>query len=440
MATGKRLVKNTITLFICQVTMVFLSSIFIVFLARLLGPANYGKYVFVTTFPVIFFVAMDFLTELATRNVARDKTQASSYLGATLLLKTFFFPLLFFAIYVSIRTMGYPQDIAIAVYVLSLYVFLQKLSASFSAIFVANEKLGYSSISAVVEKLIIVSLALWFVYSGGGLTTFVWAFVVGSAFRFLVLGGLVKKYAQLKAKLDLSLCQHLFKSGYPILIMSFFVVFISKIEVVFLSKMQDDYAVGLYGIGHNLYIVVAIIATSLVGSLFPVFSKYSYHAQEKAFSLYKVSFRLLFATAVLIMVGMLALADRVILFLFKEAYIGSVAVLKIIFLALPLFFLRNLLAAILFSVDRQKQVMGVFGLSFLFNLILCITMIPRFSYFGAAITFALSECVVFSGLFYLTSKYFCKIDLLAILGKTAIAGLITYLVLLYLINLRAYLI
>ena len=84
--------------------------------------------------------------------------------------------------------------------------------------------------------------------------------------------------------------------------------------------MKGSQAVGLYGIGYSLFMVTAIISKSFASSLYPLFSRYCHHARDKAISLYRISFRLLFVAAVLVMVTVLALADKVVIFLFKDAY------------------------------------------------------------------------------------------------------------------------
>jgi O-antigen/teichoic acid export membrane protein len=413
--------------------MLLLSSIFIVYLARLLGPSNYGKYVFASNFPMIFFVALNFLHELSVRDIARDKHRASDYLSNNLSLKIFIFPLLFLIIYFFMRLMRYPQDTTIAVYILSLYFFLQQMSTSVAAIFNANEKLGYFAISAVAERFIIVSLALVILFYGGSLTTFVWAFVVGGFIRFVILSSLVKRYAQIKFTIDLRLYKYFFKAGYPILVSSFVVILLSKIGIIFLSKMKGDEAVGLYGLGYGLYITVSIIAASLSGAVFPVFSKYSQSNTDTSnfIYLYKVSFKFLFATAILLTVGVLVLAERAILLFFKDEYIASANVLRIIFLALPLFFVRNLLLTILFSINKQKQSMICLGIGLLLSLILCAILIPRYSYIGASISFVISEIIIFAMLFYLVSRYFFKLNILDIILKSFICGFITYIFLYY---------
>ncbi|MFC1699070.1 flippase [Candidatus Omnitrophota bacterium] len=432
MSTASRLAKNTATLFASQAVMLLLSTVFTVYLARLLGPANYGKYVFASSFPAIFFVSFTFLSDLAVRDVARDKSSASNYLGSIVTLKIFLCSILLLLIYYLLRLMGYPQDTAIAVYAFSLYFFLQRITSSFSAIFIAHEKLSYSAVSAAIEKLVIVSLALLLLSCGSGLTGFVWVFVFGGFFRLLALSILIRPYAKLRLRFNPGLYRYLFKIGYPMLLASLFGVLISKIGVVILSKLKGDQAVGLYGIGYGLYIVVTIVATSFNSSLFPLFSKYSLKQREKSVALYKISFRLLFACAVLLMVAVLALADRIVLLFFKQAYLDSTAVIRIIFLGLPLFFVRNLLATILISINRQKRIMPCLAAGLLLHLILSFALIPRVSYLGASIAFVATELVVFSTLFYFVRRHFSKLDLLAILLKSSIAGGLTYLFLLYL--------
>ena len=76
--------------------------------------------------------------------------------------------------------------------------------------------------------------------------------------------------------------------------------------------------------------------------------------------------------------------------------------------------------------------MFCFGIGLAAHLILSFALIPRLSYLGAGIAFAAAELVIFLALFYFVSDQFFKLELGAILWKSALAGGLTYLFLFYL--------
>ena len=82
MNTVQRIAKNTGVLLISQIASYILGFFFIIYTARYLGAEGFDVLSFALAFTGIFGVFSDLgLSTLTVREVARDKTQASKYLG-----------------------------------------------------------------------------------------------------------------------------------------------------------------------------------------------------------------------------------------------------------------------------------------------------------------------------------------------------------------------
>lgn len=88
MSTVQRIAKNTAVLYAAHIVTALLTLLLVVFIARELGDITFGKYSFALAFTAIFAVFLDlgFLT-LIVRDVARDKSLASKYLGNIAVIK-----------------------------------------------------------------------------------------------------------------------------------------------------------------------------------------------------------------------------------------------------------------------------------------------------------------------------------------------------------------
>lgn len=404
-STTKRLINNFFAILISQAAILLLSTIFVIYLARLLGPSEYGKYVFAVNFPVILFAVCDFFRDVVVRDVAKDRGKANIYLANSLSLNFFSSAIILSIIFIYINLFEYSPDIRIAVYILSIYYFLQRVAVSFDSILNAFENLWFGTISGVFEKAVIVAISLYIISIGGGLTWFVWAFVLGGFVRLVTMILFVKRYAYAKPMIDTDVWKYIFSTGYPLLISVLFVGLMSRIGIVFLSILKDNEAIGLFGVGYSLYNIAAIIATSLTSSLFPLLSRYNKTDPDKFVFLFKTSFAVLFISGLIITFGTFIFSEKIVILFFGKAYIKAVIALKLIFLSLPLFFVRNLLAAILLSADKQKITMKILGLGFLVNLIFNILLIPTMSYVGVSISFIGSEAVIFAFLGWMTYSY-----------------------------------
>ena len=88
MNTIQRIAKNTIVLGISQVTSSLLGFLFIMYTARYLGAEGFGILSFALAFTGIFGIFPDLgLGQLTVREVARDKSLASKYLGNIAVIK-----------------------------------------------------------------------------------------------------------------------------------------------------------------------------------------------------------------------------------------------------------------------------------------------------------------------------------------------------------------
>jgi len=108
MNTARRVAKNTALLLISQAIGKILHFILVIFVARYLGDVGFGKYSFAISFTMLFSVLVDMgLNILITREIARDKSKAGTYLGNALITKSILALVTFVVIALAINLMHY---------------------------------------------------------------------------------------------------------------------------------------------------------------------------------------------------------------------------------------------------------------------------------------------------------------------------------------------
>ena len=91
MDTITRIAKNTTVLFLSQIISYALGIFLSLYIARYLGANGYGILSFALAFSGIFSILADLgLSTLTVREVSRDKSLATKYLGNVLLIKIIF--------------------------------------------------------------------------------------------------------------------------------------------------------------------------------------------------------------------------------------------------------------------------------------------------------------------------------------------------------------
>ena len=118
--------------------------------ARYLGAAGFGILSFALAFTGIFGVFSDLgLSTLTVREVARDKTLASKYLGNITVMKIILVIITFGLIAITINLLGYPEQTIKVVYLVALSVIFKAFSGMFYSISQAYEKM--ECVSAKIE-------------------------------------------------------------------------------------------------------------------------------------------------------------------------------------------------------------------------------------------------------------------------------------------------
>lgn len=425
MNTVKRIAKNTLVLTAADIFSKVLSLILVAFIARSLGDVGFGKYSFAISFTAMFAVLADLgLSTLTTREVARNKSKVDSFLGNIALIKLLLSIITFTIIFVIINLMNYPSDTTIIVYIFGLYWILNSFAQFFRSIFRAFEQMEYEALTISLEKILAVSFGIYVLFSGYGLIelalVILFSGIVNVLVSFFVI---IRKFAKPKFEFDLKLWSYLLHESLPLGLVLIFISLYFKIDIVMLSLMKGDAAVGWYNASVVMIEALSFIPAIFMISLFPAISRFFVSSKESLAVAYEKSFRYLFILGLPIAVGTTLLADRIIFFIYGRDFINSVIALKVLIWALLLIFINHLLGTVLRSIDRQKLNAFFAGNAVIINVLLNLVLIPRYSFLGAAYATVITEIFIFISYFYYTSKFVSKIPVHMIVIRSTIAGL-----------------
>ena len=207
MNTVRRIAKNVGALTLMNIVSVTSMLVLTVFIARLLGDVIFGKYSFALAFTALFGVFIHLgLDILITREVARDKSKASKYVGNIAIVRVLSSVIMFSLIIIIINLMNYPSDTTTAVYIFGLYVISTSFADIFKATFRAFERMEYQALINIMERIIIVSLGLIVLFSGYGLIELALVFMFGGMFNILFSYLICcRKFVKPKFEIDLNL-------------------------------------------------------------------------------------------------------------------------------------------------------------------------------------------------------------------------------------------
>jgi len=419
MTVVQRIIKNASVLFFAQIITAIASIIFSVYLARKLGDIEFGKYSFALAFATYFSVFLDLgYNTLLIRDVARDKSLASKYLGNLLIFRAISSIIVFISMVVSIMLLGYPTETRIVVYLLGIFTIVLTISDIYKVTFRAFERMEYEAAINVFSLLFRVIIGLILLFSGYGLIEISIVCIISSildlAFCFYFCQ---KKFVKTPLHFSPSFIKTTFKAALPIGMLSLFATIYVRTDTILLSIMKGDAVVGWYNAAYNLVIGFKLIPHLFMNVLLPLMSYYFVSSKDLLKITYEKSFRYLLILGLPLSAGLCLLSDKIIIFFYGTAFSNSIIALQILAWDSFLVFLYSCLAFVLVSINKQNQMAIIAGVTALINVVLNLFLIPTYSYVGSAVATIIAEGFIFVAYLCLISVHLHKLPLFKIFTK-----------------------
>lgn len=407
MSAEKSFVKNTFSLASAELVTKFLAFLLVIYIARVLGEVEFGKYSFALAFTLLFAFFSDFgLSQLTIREVANKKEDAQDYLGTVSVVKVALSVATIALVAVAINLLGYPHEIVIAVYIAGAYAVINSFNTFLCSFYRAFERMEYELMTRVIEKIVIFSSAVVFLLLGCGFTAVISAFLIGSLVRLGISSVLITtKFTKPQLNFDRSFLRPVLTQALPFGLTTLFVVIYFKIDTVMLSMMVGDAAVGWYNASYNIIEgLVAFIAGSFGGVIFPILAKNFSRSPERLRKIYLQSFQIIFIVGLLIFIFVEVFSSDIIEILYGPDYLISAKVLQIQIIAFLIICVSTVTSTLLNSANMQRIVAIGTGFGALANVCLNYVLIPQYSIFGAAWATVLTELFGFSVYLYYSTR------------------------------------
>ncbi|MBT5338482.1 flippase [Candidatus Falkowbacteria bacterium] len=395
---GETVTKNTTYLTGSYIWQKILSFFYFVLIARFIGVEDLGKYTFALSYVTLFAVFVDIgLTQSLIREAAKRKEKAKEFISSVLGMKLIFSGLVYALVVVLVNLMGYPEVTKNLVYVAGIAMIFDQFTASFWGVFRGFQNLKYEAISIAINQVIIVAVGVVVIYLKLPLIYLMLPFICGSLFSLLFAGISVRKALKIDFSVMLSkeVLKFLFKIGIPFALIAIFSRVYGYIDSIMLSKLIGDKAVGWYSVAMKIPFALQFIPAALAAAIFPAFSRYYLHDKKQLKFTFDRVMKFLVIIVVPISIGVALLARPIILFFYGNEYLPSVLPLQILMLGLIFVFLNFPLGSLLNGCDRQVANTVLVGITMVFNVIINIFIIPRYSFTGAAIAFLISHTFLF---------------------------------------------
>lgn len=169
-----------------------------------------------------------------------------------------------------------------------------------------------------------------------------------------------------------------------------------NLNIVMIGFMQDDAAVGIYSAGNKLILIVLTVITSLSVVLLPRCSNLVMSGKMDDFGNISLkTIHLIFASALPCMVGMMLLAEPIVVIFCGQTFAPAASVVLWTAPVLLLIGLSNVIGIqILYPLGKQNIVVWSMVVGILLNFVLNLLLIPEMSYMGTVWATLIAEAVV----------------------------------------------
>ncbi|MCJ7646749.1 flippase, partial [bacterium] len=319
--------------------------------------------------------------------------------------------------------LNYPADTALAIYILSLALIPATLALVCQSICSAFERLEFISLPMIIGGLFKVLLGLYILFKGYGLIELI-TVISGSYLLifFMSLYFVLQCIRKPLYRVDISFCKWIISSTPIFALIFIFNAIRWNIDILMLSKIKGSTDVGFYSAAYKLMKVGRMFIIAYATALQPVIFRLFKTSSEKFSIACRKSIKYLFIVIWPIAVGTTLLSDKFILFFYKNQFLASANVLRILIWILVLSIGNIVLAYALIASNNQRINLHGNLINLTCNVGLNLLLIPRFGFLGAGIASFTSSCVFLSFQYSFVSKNLFKVNFVEIGAKPIISA------------------
>ncbi|GAA4411108.1 O-unit flippase [Advenella faeciporci] len=390
-----RYMANTSWLLAEQVLRIIASLLVGIWVARYLGPEQYGVFNYVLAFTAIFvgFAKLG-LDDILVRELVSKPEQRDVFLGTAFWLKVMgaFLVMILVACIVPFTS----NDATTNLYIFIIISGLVFQSFEVVGFYFQSQVLAkVVSLCKVIQLLLSSIIKVYLVVTKAELFRFVCvsSFDMFSLAVSYYVAYLTRGNASFFKCFNVEVAKKLLKNSWPLILSSLVVTIYMRIDQIMIKEMLGEYEVGIYAAAVRLSEAFYFIPVLLTSSLFPAIL----NAKKESKKLYQKRIQRLYAflvwMAIIIALIMTLLSDWLVTLLYGKEYLpaGKVLVIHVwasVFVFIGVAFYKYLMAENLIKIDFQRTLAGAVA-----NVGLNLILIPKYGLVGAAVATLVAQFI-----------------------------------------------
>ncbi|MEH1869403.1 MAG: oligosaccharide flippase family protein [Nostoc sp.] len=413
-----KLISNSLSMIVNRLAQSITAFVLTAAIARTLGAEALGQYLLAYSYYFIFVgIASQGLKILFTRELAREPEKTSVYLMSGTWLQLIFSFFSYGALVVVVFLLPYSSKTSTVCYVMGLTIIPFALSNITEAIFQAIEKMHLIAIATVPVYVLRLLIMIWAIQLKYGIE-YLGAILFFSETLILVIEWIIiTRFVRIQWQIDGDFVWNTIKTARTFFAIEAIAVISSRIQILILSLLGNEFLVGLFGGIAQLLQPFLIIANSIIVAMFPRLSQVVDKGWKKQQQIAESFIEVLLAMGLPLFLGLLFFGKDLLVFVYDSSFAqGSLAlsITAISLLLLP--FIRTLcylLVANHFEIINLREVV----ITTILGSLAGIALVSQYQLLGAAIMSLLMTILGFSQYFYFTYTLLFPLNLWIIIRR-----------------------
>ncbi|MBD3414376.1 MAG: oligosaccharide flippase family protein [Candidatus Aminicenantes bacterium] len=400
-------IKNASYLAVGNLTSKIIVFVGFIFIARLLGPEDYGIYVTVGAFVGFFQIFLVLgLSRVIVREGSKNVDAADRIFQRTIGLRNLMVLGAVASCIVVSLFMPYEAQTKLYIVLFSSQLAYMGIKSFLGTVYQIREKMQYMALFEILNKFLFVTVSIAFLYMGFGLLSL---FIIAFCSYALTLY-LNYRHSQNMIQFDFfakpQFNQDIMKPAFIFSLLAFLNFLITRVDLLMISFLGTSADVGIYGVAYKVAHQGVMLRNVTALAFFPIFVKIFHNGTLKGRRIIAYSAAFL-VVMVLGCTGVSFFVRDIISFLFGSEYIQSGAILSVL-----IFYLGFVWAALPFTLSLQathneKFFLLPHSIMAVLNIALNAVLFLRFGLMGIAystIIVSVIGCLVINVFGYLKMK------------------------------------
>lgn len=426
MSLNKKILQNTIIQLIGKSITILLALVGFGLVTRYLGQGGFGQFATVYAFLSIFAIVIDLGLQMTTTQLISKPNVDEEKIVNNALTIRLFASLSFLIIAPLIALMmPYPAIVKIGIAVAAIGFVFSSLTATLTGLFQKHLIMQRVASAEIIGKLIFILGIVVTTRFDFGLIGIIVAVIADSALMITILLSSARERMRIQLQFDRAQWQMILRATWPLAITIALNLIYFKGDIVIMSLLQPEAAVGLYGAPYRVLEVLINMIYLFLGLLLPLFTL-AYHKKnlDHLKKLVQSSFNIIMIATLPLIVGGVMLGRPLMRFVAGSEFVISGDIIKILLLATGTIFFAGLFGYVIVALEQQKRMIIFYANAAILSVIGYTYFIYHYSYWGAAWMTVATELFILIAALYVVKKQLNFLPKLTIMPPVLAASLI----------------